>query len=163
MPWTRLLTQKCLSFQGPLTGRITTIAPFLNFNAVEQAVIAHKFILRLASELRPPVSFRESQLIGSIDLKVGVHSADGDGPVCALLAQQGYNSDLGARSLEQIIDRLVRNPLFDEALQGDEVVDDEEEKGPLILYSIDHRSTGEQDQEAITVRRVVSDESGGEW
>lgn len=124
---------------------------------MEQAVIAHKFILGLATELRPPVCFRENRLIGGIDLKVGVHPADGDGPVCALLAQEGYESELGARSLEQTIGRLIKNPLVSKALEGDEVVDGTD-KGPLILYSIDHRSTAEQDQEAIVVRRLASGE-----
>lgn len=129
---------------------------------MEQATIVHKFILFLATELRLLVCFRENRFIGSIDLKVGVHSADGDGPVCALLAQDGYNSGLGARSLEQIVDRLVRKPLVDKALEGAEVVDNEKDTEPLVLYSIDHRSTGEQDQEAIIVRRLASSESSGE-
>lgn len=130
---------------------------------MEQATIVHKFILCLATELRLPVCFRENRFIGSIDLKVGVHSADGDGPVCALLAQDGYISGLGARSLEQVVDRLVRRPLVDKDLEGAEVVDDDEkDTEPLTIYSIDHRSTGEQDQEAITVRRLASGESSGE-
>lgn len=94
---------------------------------------------------------------------MGLHSADGDGPVCALLAQDGYISGLGARSLEQVVDRLVRRPLVDKDLEGAEVVDDDEkDTEPLTIYSIDHRSTGEQDQEAITVRRLASGESSGE-
>lgn len=130
---------------------------------MEQATIAHKFILRLATKLRQPVCFRENRFIGNIDLKVGVHPGDGDGPVCALLAQIGYHSELGARSLEQVVDRLIKHPLFDKELEGDEVVDDENDRGPLTLYSVDHRSTGEHDQEATIVRRLASGELRDVW
>lgn len=124
--------------------------------------MAHKFLLSFATELRLPVCFREGQFIGSIDLKLGVHPADGDGPICAFLAHKGYDPGLGAKSLEQAIDRLVRKPLVHVALEGDEVVDDEKDIGPLMLYSVDHRPTGGTGQQAIIERRLAGGESNGE-
>lgn len=122
---------------------------------MEQATIAHKFILRFATEIRASVSFSEHRFIGNIDLKVGVHPADGDGRVCALLAEEGYHPELGARSLEQVVDRLVKKPLVNQALEGEEVVEDSTDKEPLTLYSVDHRPTGTKDQDAIVVRRLT--------
>ena len=162
MPIIQITNVYCLLFQGPLTGRITTIAPFLNFNLVEQATMVHKIFLDFAAGLRAPVSFKESRYIGGIDLKLGVHPADGDAPVCALLAQKGYHPGSGARSLEQVMDRFVKKPLVAAALEGEEVLDDGEDRGPLMLYSVDHCPIGEQDQEAIIVRRLASGESSGQ-
>lgn len=122
-----------------------------------------KFILRLATKLCQPVGFKENRFIRNIDLKVGAHPGDEDGPVRTLLAQIGYHSELGARSLEQVIERLVKHHLFNKELEGDEVVDDEVDKGPLTLYRVDHLSTGEQDQEAVMVRRLASSESRSAW
>lgn len=95
--------------QGPLTGRISRIVPFLTFKSEEQAVIAHKFILWLAIELQPPICHNKQRLIGHVDLKVGLHPADGDAHVCKLLAE-AYNPKTGARLLDQKIWQSVKCP-----------------------------------------------------
>lgn len=83
--------------------------------------MAHQFILRLAIELQPPICHKEERLMGHVDLKVGVHPGDGDAPVCKLLAEGGYNPNMGARSLEPKIEQSVKMPLTEAFLQGDEI------------------------------------------
>ena len=94
--------------------------------------MAHQFILRLAIELQPPICHKEERLMGHVDLKVGVHPGDGDAPVCKLLAEGGYNPNMGARSLEPKIEQSVKMPLTEAFLQGDEIDDDEVNNGPRI-------------------------------
>lgn len=117
--------------------------------------MAHQFILRLAIELRPPICHENLRLIGHVDLKVGLHPADGDAPVCKLLAE-AYNPNTGARSLYQKIEQSVKLPLTEAFLQGDEIDEDEVNNGPRIRYSIDHCGTSHQDQRAIVIRSFHS-------
>ncbi len=117
--------------------------------------MAHQFILRLAIELQPPICHKEQRLMGHVDLKVGLHPADGDAPVCKLLAE-GYNPKTGARSLDQKIEQSVKMPLTEAFLQGDEIDEDEVNNGPRIGYSIDHCGTGNQEQRAIVIRPLRS-------
>lgn len=93
--------------------------------------------------------------MGHVDLKVGLHPADGDAPVCKLLAE-GYNPKTGARSLDQKIEQSVKMPLTEAFLQGDEIDEDEVNNGPRIGYSIDHCGTGNQEQRAIVIRPLRS-------
>lgn len=118
--------------------------------------MAHQFILRLAIELQPPICHREQRMMGHVDLKVGLHPADGDAPVCKLLAE-GYNPKTGARSLEQKIEQSVRMPLTEAFLHGDEIGEDEVNNGPRIGYSIDHCGTGNPDHRVITIRPLTSE------
>lgn len=117
--------------------------------------MAHQFILRLASELRPPICHDEQRLMGHVDLKVGLHPADGDAPVCKLLAES-YNPKTGARSLQQSIEQCVKMPLTEAFLQGGEINEDEVNNGPRIGYSIDYCDTGNQDHRAIFIRQLTS-------
>lgn len=117
--------------------------------------MAHQFILRLAIELQPPICHKEQRLMGHVDLKVGLHPADGDAPVCKLLAE-GYNPKTGARSLDQKIEQSVKMPLTEAFLQGDEIDEDEVNNGPRIGYSIDHCGTGSQEHRAIVIRPLTS-------
>lgn len=121
-------------------------------------MITHRFILRLAIELRPPLCVQEKRLVGHIDLKVGSYSGDGGAAVCALLAQQGYHSGLGARSIEMIVNRRITMPLIEDFWEGQEINDAVMNKEQRMRYSIDHSSTGEQDQQAIIIRRLGIDE-----
>lgn len=116
--------------------------------------MAHRFILRLAMEVQPPICHKEQRLIGHVDLKVGLHPADGDAPVCKLLAE-GYNPKTGARSLDQKIEQSVKMPLTEAFLRGDEIDEDEVNNGPRIGYSIDHCGTGNQDHRAIVIRPLT--------
>lgn len=118
--------------------------------------MAHQFILRLATELRPPICHNEQRLMGHIDLKLGMYPADGDAPVCKLLAES-YNPKTGARSLEQKVEQCVKMPLTEAFLQGDEIVEDEVNSGPRMRYSIDHCGTGNQDNRAIVIRPLASE------
>lgn len=118
--------------------------------------MAHRFILRLATELRPPICHGEQRLMGHIDLKVGLYPADGDAPVCKLLAES-YNPKTGARSLEQKVEQCVKMALTDAFLQGNEIFEDEVNSGPRMGYSIDHCGTASQDNRAIVIRPLASE------
>lgn len=94
--------------------------------------------------------------MGHVDLKVGLHPADGDAPVCKLLAES-YDPKTGARSLEQKVEQCVKMPLTEAFLQGDEIDEDEVNKGPRMGYSIDHCGTGNQDHRVIVIRPLPTE------
>ncbi|KAF2750946.1 P-loop containing nucleoside triphosphate hydrolase protein, partial [Sporormia fimetaria CBS 119925] len=90
------------NFKAPLTGRIKLMVPFLPFSKTEQAVIAHRFILKLATRVRQPIDLQPPtiRLVGHSRITV-----IDDRKVCTELAQ-GYESLLGARYLFNAVDAL---------------------------------------------------------
>lgn len=96
--------------------------------------------------------------MGHVELKVGHHPADGDAPVCKLLAES-YNPKTGARSIEQKVEQCVKMPLTEAFLQGDEIDQDEVNNGPRMGYSIDHCGTGYQDLRGIVIRPLTSEKT----
>lgn len=110
--------------QAPITGRISVLIPFLPFNAGEQAVVAHKFLLELARRVKAPVTLSgdsHEQLLGNIHLRV--HR---DASVCRSLAEAGYSPDLGARSLATAV-KLVEDQLVETYLEDEEEIVEGEE------------------------------------
>jgi ATP-dependent Clp protease ATP-binding subunit ClpA len=100
-------------FGAPVTGRISDFVPFLPFSPGEQAVVARKFLLELANNVRLPVNLSagpDERLLGDVKLRIRR-----DAKVCAYLAAEEYSEDLGARSLrsaiQQVEDRLVERYL----------------------------------------------------
>ncbi|KAI0016387.1 P-loop containing nucleoside triphosphate hydrolase protein [Xylariomycetidae sp. FL0641] len=105
------LKKECMgSFGRPLTGRISAIVPFLTFSPGEQAVISHKGLMRLESELASPVvetaTGRDDLPVGNMKMTVHDHVS-----ICSKIAEEGYEAQIGARSIFNAIDETVRVPL----------------------------------------------------
>lgn len=107
---------------APLTGRITSFIPFLPFTVAEQSVVAHKYILELAHRIRAPVNLSpspEERLLGNVYLKVRR-----DASVCKALANEGYDRDLGARSLINTVKTEVEMAVVESYLEVDREIEE---------------------------------------
>jgi len=121
------------------------VVPFLPFTAEEQAVIAHKYVLELAKNVRlPPVL--PVRLIGSIMLRV-----PRDASVCMSLAE-GYDVDTGAPSLQSTIASRVRRALVLRYLEENKEVHEDQR---MEEYLIDVDVNGQ-----IIIFRSLSDKAG---
>jgi ATP-dependent Clp protease ATP-binding subunit ClpA len=131
--------------QFPIAGRISAVVPFLPFTAEEQAVIAHKYVLELAKNVRLPPAL-PVRLMGSIVLRV-----PRDASVCMSLAE-GYDVDTGAPSLQSTIASRVRRALVLRYLEENEEV---HENQRLEEYLIDVDVNGQ-----IVIFRSLPDKAG---
>jgi ATP-dependent Clp protease ATP-binding subunit ClpA len=131
--------------QFPIAGRISTVVPFLPFTAEEQAVIAHKYVLELAKNVRPPPAL-PARLVGSIMLRV-----PRDASVCMSLAE-GYDVDTGAPSLQSTIASRVRRALVLRYLEENEEVHEDQ---CMEEYLIDVDVNGQ-----IIIFRSLPDKAG---
>jgi hypothetical protein len=131
--------------QFPIAGRISTVVPFLPFTAEEQAVIAHKYVLELAKNVRPPPAL-PARLVGSIMLRV-----PRDASVCMSLAE-GYDVDTGAPSLQSTIASRVRKELVLRYLEENEEAHDNQRTEE---YLIDMDANGQ-----IIIFRSFPDRAG---
>ncbi|KAF1996576.1 P-loop containing nucleoside triphosphate hydrolase protein [Amniculicola lignicola CBS 123094] len=107
---------------APLTGRISSFVPFLPFTSGEQCVVAHKYILELAHRIRAPVSLSpgpDERLLGNVYLKVRR-----DATVCKALAEEGYDRDLGARSLINAVKTEVEIAVVESYLEVDREIEE---------------------------------------
>ena len=104
------------------------VIPFLPFSTDEQAAIVHKYLLRLAQDLRGPVSFPE-RLIGNVTLRVRR-----DATLCKALAEGGYDIDMGARSLEAVVKSKVEALLVQRYLESNGSLD---ENQPMEEYLVE--------------------------
>lgn len=108
----------------PLTGRITEFIPFLTFSPGEQAVVAHKYLTEFGQEIAQPVSLSDDEkrdrLVGDIDLRVSR-----DYSLCRVIARDYYDQQLGARSVIEGVERMVRSEVLDHYIwETDEPVRD---------------------------------------
>jgi ATP-dependent Clp protease ATP-binding subunit ClpA len=120
--------------QPPITGRISAFLPFLPFSQNEQAVGAHKYLLEFARELRRPVNLTpgdNEQLLGNVRLHVRR-----DASVCSHIAEEGYDQDLGIRSLIAAVRDHVEGPLLESYLAMEEEISEDQ---PLRDYVLDMR------------------------
>ncbi|KAI8940545.1 hypothetical protein NX059_004223 [Plenodomus lindquistii] len=81
---------------GPLTSRIDHIFPFFPFSHGEQAVVAHKFLLNDAAQVRKDINLSKDvpQHVGHC---IVTHYEDWK--LCGHMAIQGYDEDSRAQSL----------------------------------------------------------------
>jgi ATP-dependent Clp protease ATP-binding subunit ClpA len=78
------------------------------FSEPETSVGAHKYLLELMSEVRRPVNTSfgiDEQLLGDIHLRIRQ-----DASVCRILSQ-GYDQQLGIRSLSKVVREKVATQL----------------------------------------------------
>lgn len=83
----------------------------------EQAVIVHKYLMELSESVEGPVNLSrgpKEKLLGNVKLRIRR-----DASVCQILAQSGYSTHLGARSLITAVD-TVKSRLVDEYLEINE-------------------------------------------
>ena len=132
-------------FTAAVTGRIVEIIPFFPFSLEEAAVVAHKFLLQLAIELRRPIDFSESvrRLIGHIDLTFVE-----DGRLSSNIADQ-YNRKLGARSLFNGVD-AVRRQIFARYCEIDLDISESDNDGPMTQLTVElHRCSNSGVEEIV--------------
>jgi ATP-dependent Clp protease ATP-binding subunit ClpB len=122
-------------YKGPLTGRIDSIVPFFPFSFGEQAVVAHKFYLRLVNQARKPIDLTEAtmQLVGHCHLTApGAY----DTSVARHLAKDRYDSKLGARSLEIAVKNIKKTFVTAYRKYTDEEITEETNSGPLLRFDV---------------------------
>ena len=136
------------SIGGPLTGRINNIIPSMPFNDQEQAVVAYKFMLTTWKLFRQSIDVEAKTLHGHVFLDF-----IDDGQMCQHLANQDYNPEIGARSLEQSVLRNVEGPSYDRFTEGDQEVDNTMNDGPFANFDVRlHAISG--DSGNIVVKRI---------
>ncbi|KAI0384478.1 P-loop containing nucleoside triphosphate hydrolase protein [Hypomontagnella monticulosa] len=120
-------------FGAPLGGRITEILPFLIFSPPESAVIAHRQIMDLETEVAKQVRLtldKESDVyVGNIKIRINK-----DATVCSAIANEEYDKKTGARSIAQAVERLIEEPLVSQYLKNG---DDFKEDQPTTHFVID--------------------------
>ena len=86
--------------------------------------MAHKYVLELTQKVRKKINLSfgpEEQLLGNVYLRVRR-----DGSVCKLLAAEGYDEDLGARSLIVTVKSVVEDAVVETYLEvNEEIVEDQ--------------------------------------
>lgn len=88
-----------------MAGRLSAVIPFLPFSDSEQAVLAHRSLLRLAHSLEKPVR-QPNRLVGNVTLRVCQDTA-----LCRVIAREGYHIDTGARGIDAVVNRKVKTHL----------------------------------------------------
>ncbi|KAE9972892.1 hypothetical protein EG328_004700 [Venturia inaequalis] len=106
-------------FESPITGRVSGFIPFLPFSLGEQAVVVHKYLLELSSNVQGAVDLSfgpQERLLGN--LRIRMHR---DASLCKHVAEVEYHSDLGARSLINGVDS-IKNLVVQAYLDVDEEI-----------------------------------------
>ncbi|KAI2479139.1 ClpA ATPase protein [Pyrenophora tritici-repentis] len=82
----------------PFESRIDEVIPFFPFSLGEQAVVAHKFLRRIAAEVREKIDLRPEtrRHIGQCHI-----SLQDDGKTCSHMAERGYNRTSGTCGLSR--------------------------------------------------------------
>lgn len=91
--------------------------------------MAHKYILELQRKVKDSVRLSGKQLVGGIKLEVRR-----DGAVCCHLAEEGYDSDQGARSLHATVASRIEDELVQAYLDENGRIQDGQ---PLVRYVVD--------------------------
>ena len=111
---------------------MSRIVPFFPFQAVEQAVIVHKFLLDFADHIRKPIDLSAKNLIGHIHCDL-----QRDGEICKHIAEIGYERTFGARSLKRVVDEAsVEVQLVENYLRADDEITEAINQGPLQKYTV---------------------------
>ncbi|KAI1491148.1 P-loop containing nucleoside triphosphate hydrolase protein [Biscogniauxia mediterranea] len=126
-------------FGAPLGGRITEILPFLVFAPREAAVIVHKVLMDLETEVSRRVHLalnkEEEVYVGNISIRI-----KNDATVCSSIASEEYDKQTGARSIAQAVERLVADPLISQYLKNGDAFDEDQ---PITRFVIDVDVDGE--------------------
>ena len=132
---------------APLTGRITSVVPFMPFTEDEAAVVAYKFMREIWHKVRNPINTRS----GDLKRHAFLNFVD-DGKLASYLAKKEYEIDLGARSLATAVAQDVRRVFRKTFDQHDTEVNDDMNEGPLENYEV--RLARELEGDGVVVERV---------
>ena len=119
------------AFGAPLTGRVSSIIPFLPFTKNEQAVIAYTFMRKLKEEIRKPIDVDANRFVGDSHLNF----LD-DGQIARNIASLGFIPEIGARSLHNEVNAQVEQRLAGVVLQGHERIEDTVDETKLSRYDV---------------------------
>ena len=131
----------------PLTGRLLEVILFFPFAIAEQAVVAYKFMRERWTTARQPINTDAKVLAGHLFLDF----VD-DGGIARQLAQQDYDPELGARSLQDAEEREIGTKLTHQWSRQEGGVKDEMNEGVLEKYEV--RVTTRDGVDEIEVKRV---------
>lgn len=117
--------------------------------------MAHKYILELTQKVHKKINLSfgpEEQLLGNAYLRVRR-----DGTVCKLLAAEGYDEDLGARSLIVTVKSIVEDVVVETYLEvNEEIVEDQKltefvvdvtPKSEVVVHMVNAEPSKETDDE----------------
>ena len=140
------------TFGPPLTGRLSSIVPFLPFNDLEQAVATYKYMQELKNEVRKPVDigaklFPRRLILDSME----------DGQVAQHLARRRYIPELGARSLQKAVHRDITQRLAHAFLREDSEIHDGMNEKPMAAYQVRLITAGDNGQRLVLERNGVKD------
>ncbi|GAB7362577.1 hypothetical protein MBLNU230_g2892t1 [Neophaeotheca triangularis] len=129
-------------FGAPLAGRIKNIAPFYPFDLNEQAVVARKFLLELADDLRKPINLTPavSRLVGHAYLAI-----ENDGKLCLHLVKEEYHAKLGARSPKAAVD-AIQYDFYTQYVDTNDEVEEMMNAGPLENLVVGLQPYGDGDE-----------------
>lgn len=96
------------TFGAPLTGRLREVVPYLPFDELEQAVATYKFMREIRGKVRVDINVDTKDFAGHNH----INFID-DGQLATHIANEGYIPELGARSLEDAVDREITDKLGD--------------------------------------------------
>jgi len=119
--------------------------------------VAHKYVLELAERVRRAVNLSagpDEQLLGNVHLRVRK-----DASVCSTLAREGYEEDLGARSLINAVRHVVEETVVEAYLDVDEEIFEGQE---IMEFVVNIVGTGRE--RIVTVRplpRIEAAKGGG--
>ncbi|KAF2277573.1 P-loop containing nucleoside triphosphate hydrolase protein [Westerdykella ornata] len=142
-------------FGAPFTGRVGSIIPFLPFSKPEVAVVGHKFILRLASRFREPISLQPGIDRYAAHCRMTVLE---DGMVCAELAQEFYNQHAGARSIENAVVWVEEQAIEQYGLL-EMPIDEKLNEGPLQEIVVQRIPAGNDEYEIKVIARIPEEKS----
>ena len=119
------------SFGAPLTGRLREVVPYLPFDELEQAVATYKFMREIRRKVRVDINVNTKDFAGHNHLNFIE-----DGQLAMHIAKEGYIPELGARSLEDAVDREITDKLGDVFLRQEPRIVDSSNAGPLGQYDV---------------------------
>lgn len=108
--------------------------PFLPFSPGEAAVVVHKYILALQATVLQSIQISGQQFVGRIILNIKQ-----DGAISALIAEEGYDPQQGAKSLKQAVDMRIEDELVGKYLEEEGLIEDLQD---MVRYTVDVTRAG---------------------
>ncbi|KAG8529971.1 uncharacterized protein KY384_005453 [Bacidia gigantensis] len=127
----RLQLEVVENIGGPLAGRLSRIIPYVPFDDLEMAAVAYKFMKQAKIDARKDIDVEKHQVFRHL-----VVSYVDDGKIASSIAKQSYVPQLGARSLQMAVQRMIERNLSSCFLGSGKMVTDAKNSGPLESYEV---------------------------